>query len=625
MKKNLLKKLTLLSLGGIGFFSPTFAQTCPSWGPYIESYLGGVGDELVYNEVMAESAGMVPGTYYLVPNFTLGPRGGYAGIQYKQNNIRNNIFSVWDVQDSNVAQCTAEYAAPNTLVGGFANEGTGLHTDNPMPWTPGVWYASVVRRWSVGDGKTRVGYFMYDYGTGIWKHYVTIVTPENDAKLIGDRTGGFLENFMGTVNQLTRWGYYRNFRSMNSEGKWFASDVYNIAAGTGSWTAAPAFNNTAIKVTSCGMVPGPQSLSFSLTPQSAKPATTVPATVTSVKQVYNRNANTLDVTWTIDDTKSPQLSYTVNFYSQSSWNNGYTPIATVSGIRPDTRKATVTLSANLPSGKYYASVVVKDIFNQTSNFGYSMFDLNIAQSSTYYRIKSVASGQYITPQNFSTASGTKMVQQPLSNNLNQQWWLTPAGDNYWISNRATGLVLEVPGSNITSGTTLTQNSWTNTNNQQWVLKPYTAGSSFIIGTALSNLKAIDLPAGSTVAGTNINIWDQDINGTAGVNHQWILEPVTPSTAAKTIAAESNIATAQKEITSTKVYPNPAKQSEDIHLDFPDQEAAYTLIIVNAGGSTILKTKISPKFTLSTANLVKGVYYYTAESNGKQLSGKFLVQ
>ncbi|WP_027380920.1 T9SS type A sorting domain-containing protein [Chryseobacterium daeguense] len=123
----------------------------------------------------------------------------------------------------------------------------------------------------------------------------------------------------------------------------------------------------------------------------------------------------------------------------------------------------------------------------------------------------------------------------------------------------------------------------------------------------------------------ISLIQKDINGTAGVNHQWILEPVTPSTAAKTIAAESNIATTQKEIISTKVYPNPAKQGEDIHLDFPDQEAAYTLIIVNTGGSTILKTKISPKFTLSTANLVKGVYYYTAESNGKQLSGKFLVQ
>ena len=41
---------------------------------------------------------------------------------------------MWDIQDSSLPQCKTEYAAPNTLVDGFGGEGTGLHTDNPMPW-----------------------------------------------------------------------------------------------------------------------------------------------------------------------------------------------------------------------------------------------------------------------------------------------------------------------------------------------------------------------------------------------------------------------------------------------------------------------------------------------------------
>lgn len=522
MKMNLLKKITLLFLIGAGFFSKTVAQTCPSWGPYIESNLGGAGDEVQYAEVMAEAAGMQPSTYYSTLNFSLGPRGGYAGIQYKVNDVRNNIFSVWDLQDSNTPQCTAEYAAPNTLVDGFGGEGTGLHTDNPMPWKPGVWYATALRRWSIGDGKTRIGFFMYDYGTGIWKHYATIVTPENNAKLMGSKVGGFLENFMSSTNKQTRWGYYRNFRNMNSQGVWFGSNTYKISAGSGSWSATSAFNNTAVKVSTCGTTPPPSSdVIINLNSQNVKPSTTVPITVTSVTGSYEISNNSVNVRWATSDYTSPQLSYKVSLYSNESWNSGYTPIAVVNGIRPDQRSVSIPLPAGSTSIKYYVSVELKDIFNQSSNFGYNSFDL--IRTDTYYNIKNVGSGQYITPKDFN-ASYENLVQQPLNGNPVQQWKFEKVGDNFVIVNRVSGKAIDIPGGNLNNGTSLIQYSKTNGNNQKWVVKQHAPGQ-YIFGSAMSNLKVMDNPANSTNPGTNVIIWDK--NSPVANNQLWMLEEAEP--------------------------------------------------------------------------------------------------
>jgi len=386
---------------------------------------------------MADNSCKKVNTYYSTLNFSLGPRGGYAGIQYKQNEIYNNIFSMWDLQDANVPQCTTEYTAPNTFVDGFGGEGTGLHTDNPMPWTPGTWYATVVRRWSTGDGKTRIGFFMFDYGTGKWKHYVTIVTPENDAKFTGTKLGGFVENWNTAASKATRCGYFRNFWSMNAQGNWSKPSRYTASAGTGSWGAETAFNNTAIKVTSCGTAPEPAggSVTFSgITQNGTKPSTTTPVTVTTVTPSYNTSNNSVDVSWANSETTSPQFSYKVSLYTEASWANSYTPVAVVSGIRPDQRSAQVPLPANSQPGKYYVSVVLEDIFKQTSNFGYNNLTIsNIVTPPTidpnaYYRIKCVGSGQYITPANYSTASNTQMVQYPFNSNTAQQWKLEKTGD-----------------------------------------------------------------------------------------------------------------------------------------------------------------------------------------------------
>lgn len=605
------------------------AQTasCPSWGPYLEGFDMANSGELWYSEAMADNTCKKVNTYYSTLNFSLGPRGGYAGIQYKANEIYNNIFSMWDLQDSHVPQCTTEYVAPNTYVDGFGGEGTGLHTDNPMSWTPGTWYATVVRRWSTGDGKTRIGFFMYNYGTQKWKHYVTIVTPENDAQFTGTKLGGFVENWNSAASKATRCGYFRNFWSMNTQGNWSKPARYTAAAGTGSWGAETAFNNTAIKVTSCGTTPAPvgSSVTFnSITQDGTKPSTVLPITVTTVTPSYNAGTNSMNVSWASSETTSPQLSYKVSLYTEASWGNGYTPVAVVTGVRPDQRNVSVPLPVNSQPGKYYVSVVLEDIFKQSSNFGYNSLAVsNIVQPVTvdptaFYRIKCVGSGQYISPANYSTAVNTKMVQQPLNSNLAQQWKLEKTGNNYMIINRASGLAIDVPASNITNGTSLVQYSKHGGNNQQWVLRPYTS-NTIVIGTALSNMKAMDNPANSQTAGTNINIWDQDMNGAAGVNHQWVLEAVSGNVMKST----TNVLTENNQLST--VYPNPVKQGEMVYINLPEQDS-YELKIVNIEGLTVNSQNVrGGKASVSTSGLRSGVYFYNAKSTTQTISGKFTVQ
>ncbi|WP_449398312.1 RICIN domain-containing protein [Chryseobacterium wanjuense] len=296
----------------------------------------------------------------------------------------------------------------------------------------------------------------------------------------------------------------------------------------------------------------------------------------------------------------------------------------VTGIRPDQRNASVPLPANSQPGKYYVSVTLEDIFKQSSNFGYNSLTISSivlppnVDPNAFYRIKCVGSNQYITPANYSTAANAKMVQQSFNSNLAQQWKLEKTGNNYIIINRASGLAIDVPGSNITSGTNLIQYPKHGGINQQWVLRTY-APNVYIIGTALSSLKAMDNPANSQTPGTNINIWDQDINGTAGVNHQWVLEMVSTS------AMKGSINVLADENQTSTLYPNPVRHGESFYINLPEQDR-YELQIVNAEGFTVKSQDIKGgKTSVSTSDMRRGVYFYKAKGKTKTASGKFTIE
>ncbi len=228
-----------------------------------------------------------------------------------------------------------------------------------MPWTPGVWYTTVIRRWYTGDNQTHIGFFMYDYGTGKWTHYVTVVTPENNAYFEGTEISGFLEKFGG--NPVERCGYWRNFWKLNEDGTWNKSTQIEASAGTGAWKAEQT-SESEVKLYSCGAYTAPQSsYQFTLAIPEAKPTVVTTAAISSLTATFDNEQ--LTVNWQLDDTKSPQLSYEISVFNTSSLSD--TPVAQLSGIHPEKRADTVSLR-NLPGGTYYLSMQVKDIFEQGS-------------------------------------------------------------------------------------------------------------------------------------------------------------------------------------------------------------------------------------------------------------------
>jgi len=605
--------LTVLLLAGLFPYYSSNAQTasCPSWGPYVEGLnMGTAGNgELMYSEVMTDAACMQYDTYWSTLNFSLGPRGGYGGIQNKQGDIRNNIFSIWDVQDTTVPQCTAEYAIPGMNVGGFGGEGTGLHSDYVMNWTPGVWYATVTRRWSVGDGKTRIAFFMYDYGTQKWTHYITIVTPENNAYLQGNKVGGFLENWNSAASKATRCGYYRNFWIMNAGNVWSKPSIYQASAGTGSWGAEAAFNNTAVKLISCGTTPGPTSSpQFTLNQTGTKPATVTTPEVLTLGAVYSNNSVT--VNWTMDQSKSPQLSYTINVYDNSSLTG--TPVATKTVIRPEKRSETVALSSTLPAGTYYVTIQVTDIFNQPAAVTSTSFTKT--SGSAWYKIKNVYSNKYLAIENSSTANLAYLVQYSSNTSNNLQWKINAVNNALVLVNRNSNKAIDLANSNQNSGVNPIQYTENDGLNQQWNLVP-AGNNTWLIQSNMSNHYVLDDPAGSTAEGTKMIIYAA--NGSTGsANQQWVLEPVSTTARMET---KTNATPEPLEETSLRLFPNPAGESLRV-TGINTHQGAVMLTMRDEAGRTIRKIKTSnASVTISLKGLAKGIYSIEQHGIVKQFS------
>lgn len=355
--------LNLFFLGSLNSVYGQAKETCPSWGPYVTG--NGLGNKpglLLMSEVMVTSACLVKNTYWSTMNFQLGPRGGYAGIQRKSGNspIHNNIFSIWDLKDSKSPQCFTEFTAPNVFVDGFGGEGTGLHTDTPIGWKPGVWYTSVVRRWYTASGQTRIGFFMYDYSTTKWTHYVTAVTPEDNVFFKNSDISGFLEKFGSEPGE--RCGFWRSFWKLNADKTWNTATSISAGAGTGAWRAQKT-SASEVKMYSCGTYTAPQSsYSFPITTAEVRPSVATPAVITNSQASFSNNQVT--VKWAMDESKSPQLSYTINVYDNKDFAGN--PIATATEIRPQARSRSLSLAGGI-NKTYYISLQVTDIFEQTSN------------------------------------------------------------------------------------------------------------------------------------------------------------------------------------------------------------------------------------------------------------------
>ncbi|KPW43818.1 Uncharacterized protein ALO59_04338 [Pseudomonas amygdali pv. mellea] len=362
--------------------SPDIVGSVPTSGPSITSVFKETEAELLYVEQYVPTAGDNIHIYWSGCNFYFGARGAYAGIQHQNSNLigdqvftYNNICSIWDLAtDPENAEVTLDYGLPGLHSGHFGGEGTGLHTSHPMPWHLNQWYGMVIRRWSKPDESvTRMAMFMYSYMDGKWTHYMSASVPGANLPLTGTTITGFLERFNGDA--LGYHGYYGQHYRMDNSGNWHKPDYYEATAGGNpdTWNAMLAYADTNIELIAGGSYGNTQT-SIRLQPDQwdpkPKPANPEPS-VTSIHAQYDNAGGNLSVQWTIDDTCPPQLSHVINVRSTPS----LVLVAANHDARPEQRD-TRFQTGILDGGFYVATLIITDIFNQTSAPAPVFFEVN---------------------------------------------------------------------------------------------------------------------------------------------------------------------------------------------------------------------------------------------------------
>lgn len=125
-------------------------------------------------------------------------------------------------------------------------------------------------------------------------------------------------------------------------------------------------------------------------------------------------------------------------------------------------------------------------------------------SSTYYTLKNVNSGQPADVYQASTADGASVVQWPGNGGTNQQWTIVRvSGQLYKIVNRNSGKALDIDQSSHFKGAKLEQNTYSGSNSQLWYFEPTSGG--YVIRNFESR-QALEIGGASTANGAAIDQW-----------------------------------------------------------------------------------------------------------------------
>jgi Ricin-type beta-trefoil lectin domain/Glycosyl hydrolase family 76/Ricin-type beta-trefoil lectin domain-like len=151
----------------------------------------------------------------------------------------------------------------------------------------------------------------------------------------------------------------------------------------------------------------------------------------------------------------------------------------------------------------------------------------VPESNGYYEIKNALSGQLLNVSAASGAPGALVVQWPAGGLVpgNDQWLPVQNPDGTWsFYNRNSQLALDDPAGSTTAGTQLEQWSPNNTANQTFTLTSRSTGTGPATGpgpvTSGIAGKCLDLKGGTTTDGTAVQLWDCD--GTAA--QRWTAFP-----------------------------------------------------------------------------------------------------
>ncbi|WP_316794071.1 DUF3472 domain-containing protein [Pedobacter frigoris] len=467
--------------------------------------------------------------YFSVHNYS----GGYAGLQQTPDQSFGTpnilISSLWDPNTTGGVYSRVAYSASNTVTSRFGGEGDGWKTINPYQWSLNTWYNIALRAWK-RDGELFVGTFIQNMSTGTWFHTYTLAMVERTT-FLGSGNDSFLENWVGTNpnydGSFIRKAFFKDCWNLNTSNTWqkhssrtFSANandagrngIYDRAFNSGYDATEDAyFMEHGGNVQPSAAFGTGRTLSLPVqTNQGSAPTLTV-GTVSSVSASYT--AGTINVSWTTNATKTPQLSSKVEILNGSG-----TVVQTVEEVLP--QKRTAAIPTTLAAGNYTARVTITDIFNQVSAAVTAAFAAS--GSSTWYKIKNFSSGLYLSIENNSTANNAYVVQSTSSTNYGQQWQLSSQSGATVLINRNSNKAIDVAGSIQTSGVNLIQYQVTNNLNQQWNLVSVGSGK-YYIQSNLSNHYVLDNPGSSTTSGTKMILYT--LSGTSGGNNQqWVLEP-----------------------------------------------------------------------------------------------------
>ena len=142
-------------------------------------------------------------------------------------------------------------------------------------------------------------------------------------------------------------------------------------------------------------------------------------------------------------------------------------------------------------------------------------------SDGYCTIKSIASGLVLDVRNGSAANAA-IVQQWEANGSDAQKWIVSRNQDgtysilsKLVASDGTRFALDIPGGNASVGVPIQIWGCNGTNAQKWDVSQVSAAvpnGAYVVSSALSKGKALDVAAGSSHAGANVQIWST--NGTA---------------------------------------------------------------------------------------------------------------
>ena len=91
----------------------------------------------------------------------------------------------------------------------------------------------------------------------------------------------------------------------------------------------------------------------------------LPASIYDLASYYDHSQKKIFVNWSMLPTSTPQLSYEVKIYENSSYSGN--PIASIKGTDPDiTSIGFLVKGMNLKAQDYYIALQITDIFGQLS-------------------------------------------------------------------------------------------------------------------------------------------------------------------------------------------------------------------------------------------------------------------